>query len=173
MAQFKLQFDPSKISEIAKRYDASEDEDALSAGQQIKNGQYTRNNLERIFDWKTGGRGRSRLRKNTDKEIIDILRLAIVAKTDRAAISVLSGLNGVGVPVASAILTALDPGRFTIIDFRALETLGVTKPNITINFYLLYLNECRKIAKENGVSLRTLDRALWQWSRDRRRGIKN
>jgi hypothetical protein len=90
-----------------------------------------------------------------------------MAETDRAAVAVLVGLNGVQVPVASAILTAIDPERFTVIDFRALEALGVTNATMTINYYLEYLDACRGLARENKVPLRTLDRALWQWSKER------
>jgi hypothetical protein len=166
MAQFTLLFDPSQILKLAARYNFQDDTRALSAGVRIRAGHYTRKNLMEIFEWKTKGRGRSRLLKNNDQEIADALMLAIAAKTDRAALAVLRGLNGVEIPVASAILTAIDPKRFTIIDFRALEALGIGKANITIPFYLAYLTECRKIARQNKVSLRTLDQALWQWSKE-------
>ena len=164
--RFKLRFDPIAIQNIAARYSFQEDIDALKAGEQIREGQCTRRNIERIFEWKTNGRGRSRLAKNSDEEIADALRLAIMAKTDRASVAVLVGLNGVQVPVASAILTAINPNRFTIIDFRALEALDVRDVHITIDFYLLYLNECRDLARNNNCKLRTLDRALWQWSKE-------
>jgi hypothetical protein len=62
-ALFQLQFDPSKIEEIASRYSFKEDVDPLEAGKEIRMGKYTRENLQRIFEWKTGGRGRSRLVK--------------------------------------------------------------------------------------------------------------
>ena len=94
-----------------------------------------------------------------------MLRLAVCAKTDRAAIAVLLGLQGVRVPVASAILTAIDPKRFTVVDFRALEALGSENKDLSINFYLNYLNACRRLAKKHEVTLRDLDRALWQWSK--------
>ena len=162
----KLQFDSSLISEIAIRYSFQEDVEALEAGKKIKSREYTRENLRKIFEWKTNGRGRSRLEKNSDEDIADALRLAVEAKTDRAAIAVLMGLSGVQVAVASAILTAIDPERFTIIDFRALEALGISQPVISINFYLKYLDNCRDLARKNNVSLRTLDRALWQWSKE-------
>jgi hypothetical protein len=135
----------------------------LEAGNHIREGEYTRENLEK---WKTGGRGRSRLTKNSDVEIADTLRLATLAETERAAVAVLTGLNGVHVPVASAILAAIDPERFTVIDFRALEALGVTEANTTIDYYLEYLDACRRLARENKVPLRMLDRALWQWSKE-------
>jgi hypothetical protein len=165
--QFLPQFEPSKIDELAKRYDSKEDEEPLQAGRAIQNGDHSRANVMKIFEWKTGGRGRTRLSGNTDIEIADALRIAVEAKTDRASVAVLCGLNGVAVPVASAILTAIDPSRYTIIDFRALEALGYTGSDRTIDFYLAYLSKCRNFAKEYKVSLRDLDRALWQWSKDR------
>ena len=169
MPLFTLQFDSSRIFEFARRYKYQDDDIALEAGERIKTGLFTRMNVEQIFGWKTKGRGRSRLLKNTDDEIADALRLVVDARTDRAAIAVLLGLSGVGVPVASAIVTAIYPDRFTIIDFRALEALGISRSlatSITVEFYLKYLKYCRELAKTNRVSLRELDRALWQWSKE-------
>jgi hypothetical protein len=166
MAQFKLAFDQSLIPKLAARYSYQEDVDALQAGKGISKGRCTRANLKIIFEWKTNGRGRSRLTKNTDKEISDALKLVTTAKTDRAAIAVLTGLNGVQVPVASAILTAIDPKRFTIIDFRALQALNQKNVLVNINYYLEYLIYCRKLARDSKVTLRTLDQALWQWSKE-------
>lgn len=42
-------------------------------------------------------------------------------------------------PVASAILTAINPEGFTIIDFRALESLRITNRQAyyTIDFFLI------------------------------------
>ena len=106
---------------------------------------------------------------NDCAEIADALDLAIRAKSDRSAVAILVGLSGISVPIASAILTVLMPNRFTVIDFRALESLGVrrTVTDRSIGFYLKYLNFCRSLAAERGVSLRELDRALWQWSKNR------
>jgi hypothetical protein len=164
----------SLISKVAERNSFETDDNALSAGKRIQGGEFTRENLNAIFEWKTRGRGRSRIQKNSNAEIADALRLALLAKTDRAAVAVLNGLNGVQIPVASAILTAIDPARFTIIDFRALEALNIVdQPYITIDFYLAYLAVCRRIAKENRVTLRTLDRALWQWSKERGQNVRS
>ena len=59
------------------------------------------------------------------------------------------------------------PEKYTIIDFRALESLGVVKvPTYSIHYYLSYLEKCRILARMHNVSLRTLDRALWQWSKE-------
>jgi hypothetical protein len=164
---FQLQFTPAEIRQLTARYVYEDDSEALKAGQRIAEGDYSRANLDVIFRWKTGDRGISRLHRNSDAEIFDVLRLAVAARTERAALSVLCGLSGVEIPVASAILTAIDPERYTIIDFRALEALGVKKSWHTIDSYLAYLGQCRQLARENRVSLRELDRALWQWSKEK------
>jgi hypothetical protein len=60
------------------------------------------------------------------------------------------------------------PERYTIIDFRALEALGVKRGDgeETLDYYLEYLETCRSLAHDCNVDLRTLDRALWQWSKE-------
>jgi hypothetical protein len=61
---FALQFDPCRIPEFAARYSYEDDTAVLEAGRRIRAGEYTRENLQVVHDWKTGGRGRSRLAKN-------------------------------------------------------------------------------------------------------------
>lgn len=167
---FRLQFKPTEIAQLAKRYGPEGDNDALAAGRRVRGGEYTRKNLAEIYEWKTGGRGRGRLERNSDKEIADALSLAVSAKTERAAVAVLLGLHGVLVPVASAVLTAIDPTRYTVLDFRALEALGNNSADRTVNFYLEYLDFCPQLAKLHHVKLRDLDRALWQWSLEQSEG---
>jgi len=163
--RFVLQFGPSEVATLAEEYGYAGDEKAFEAGRRIAARNFDRENLEAIFRWKTKGRGISRLSRNTDAEIADALRLALSADSERSAVAVLKGLNGVNVPVASAILTAINPQKYTIIDFRAVESLGVRDGSTySIDFYLGYLRKCRELAKRCNTSLRTLDRALWQWS---------
>ena len=138
----------------------------LAAGKAIAQGDHTRENLTVIFRWKTGGRGFSRLSRNRDEEIQEALSIAAQAQTARAALAVLLGLSGVDVRVASAVLTAVDPTRYTILDFRALEALGVSVAYYSVDLYLTYLSFCRGLSERVGVSLRDLDRALWQWSKE-------
>jgi hypothetical protein len=165
--KFQLQFAPADIPILASRYmdlNSDEDEQAFAAGERIRAGDLSRHNLHNIFRWKTNGRGISRLARNTDAEIADALRLAISAATERSAVAVRTGLNGVHVPVASALLTAIDPNKYTVIDFRALAALGSASNDRSVNFYLSYLSMCRGLAAKSRVKLRDLDRALWQWS---------
>ena len=74
--------------------------------------------------------------KNSADEIKDALRLALKAREPRSALAVLMGLRGVGTPMASAILTATDQERYTVIDYRALESLGASDQKTDLNFYI-------------------------------------
>jgi hypothetical protein len=87
-----------------------DDREAFEAGRRIAAGGRDRRDFLVIFERKTSGRGRPRPALNTDAEIADALDLAMAARTERAAVAVQTGLSGVEIPVASAVLTAVDPG---------------------------------------------------------------
>jgi hypothetical protein len=87
-------------------------------------------------------------------------------KTPREAVESLTRLNGVGLKIASAILMSMFPELYTVCDFRASEALGVKDCN-DVDFYIVYLDACLRMAKECGVSLRDFDRANWQWSKSK------
>jgi len=161
---FGLMFPKEEIVAWATHYPFEWDEEALQAGKNIREGDYSRSNLEIIVRWKSERR-LALIAENSDDEIADALHLALQAKEPRSAFAVLIGLRGVGTPMASSILTAVDQVRFTIIDYRALEALGAADRDTDLNFYLhYYFPECQRLASESGVNLRTLDRALWSWS---------
>jgi hypothetical protein len=104
--------------------------------------------------------------RNCDEDIEDVTRLALAAP-ERLRHRVLDLLGGVGVPVASALLTVCQPTRFTVIDYRAIETLQAHGELDGWPSYPDYLQVCRALADRVGTDLRTLDRALWQWSKER------
>jgi len=162
---FTLQFPAAQIPRLAQRYTYADDSDARQAGQRIAAGDFSRENLRMIVAWKSS-RSTGLLAKNSDADIADALRLAVGAETERAAVAVLPGLRGVEIPVASAVMTAIHPERYTILDYRALEALGVSRSFYTIDFYLEYLACCRGLARKRPGGLRELDRAMWQWSKN-------
>lgn len=167
--RFQLDLDRAELIRLKDKYlknarELAREGAAFAAGCRIAGGEYSKSPLLPIFCWKSH-RPKSLLATNTDADVADALRLATSATTERAAIAVLCGLRGVLVPVASAILTATFPDRFTVIDFRALETLGVALETPTVDHYLQYLAYCRGMADELTLSLRDLDRALWQHSK--------
>jgi hypothetical protein len=158
MTDFVLQFDASEIAGLAARYGYEQDDEAFRAGSNILGGDYSRENLKIIVHWKSP-RKIAYIDDNIDIEIARALRFASDLRTsERSAIDVLDKLHGVGVPVASAILTTMFTEGYTIIDFRTLESLGVIKVTTdSIHYYLSYLEKCRELAGKHNVSLRTLD----------------
>jgi hypothetical protein len=102
--------------------------------------------------------------------------LAIAASPDAStkdAVGALTALHGIDIPVASAILAAIFPERYTVLDFRALEALGHARHNV--EFYVEYLAFCKHLADcqivqpqpglPGPTALHALERALWEWSR--------
>jgi hypothetical protein len=163
--KFNLHLTRSNILVARTKYLANESEmarerNAFSAGDRIATGEVNPHLLLPIIDWKSS-RPKSQIKANDARDVIEALRIAGSVEHDRTAVAVLCGLRGIGVPMASAILTAINRKRFTVIDWRALKSLNVKKSWLTIDDYLDYLTYCRKRAKQHRVSLRDLDRALW------------
>jgi len=144
------------------------DEIVLKVGRKIREGECTKSNLKKIFQCKNeDSRFWKKLEADFDsnpcERIATTLALADKAKSEAEAVGALIKLSGVGVPTASAILMAIYPERYTVIDQLALRALGIS--NQEIAFYVLYNAACRDLAREHGVCLRTLDRALWEYGK--------
>ncbi|WP_103712399.1 hypothetical protein [Methylobacterium sp. V23] len=168
----RLQFSPSEIPGLAAGYRIDvKEQAAFAAGTRIRNGGCTRENLAPILTWKVSDRGRSRQQRNSDEEVADALRTALLATTPRVAVSVLTGLSGVAVPVASAILAVIRPDQYAVIDPRGLKALGWgpleigAKASLPLDLYLHYLAFCRDLSRSCGITLQDLDRALWEWTK--------
>lgn len=171
---FELQFPRAEIPALAERYmktQGNKDAAAFNAGARIRarKGHHTEDtlkDLDTIMRWKSH-LGLHHFTSNTPEEIFEALDFAMDTEQERTAMGILCGLDGVAAPMASAILTALqepDDERFTIIDFRALQALGTKMDNPSVGYYLDYLDELWKLKEATGHSLRTIDRANWQWS---------
>lgn len=79
-------------------------------------------------------------------------------------------LDGVAMPVASVILHFAFPDKYSILDFRAIWALGWEQPNkYTYDFWIRYCNQVKKLADGLGVSIRTIDKALWQYSKEKQK----
>ena len=74
---------------------------------------------------------------------------------------------GIGIPIASAILAVCYPKDFTVVDYRVIASLKALKeevegnPKLKPKAYFDYIDKCKKIAKDMGVSLRQVDKVLW------------
>ena len=138
----------------------------LGAGVRAR-GHYTRAEFIEVCGWKTV-RSRPKVAANSEAAVVDATSRALSAVEEEARISALLELVGVGVPTASTLLYFVFPDEYPILDVRALESLGVKARSVyPVGFWLAYLSECRKLAARAGVSIRTLDKALWQHSKER------
>ena len=116
--------------------------------------------------WKTA-RSRPKVAANTEAAVVDATRRALGAGDETARIAALLELEGVGVPTASTLLYFAFPDDYPILDVRALESLGVKpRSQYPMSFWLEYLEACRALSRRSGVSIRTLDKALWQHSKE-------
>jgi hypothetical protein len=102
--------------------------------------------------------------------------LAIAASPSAStedAVNALVSLRGVDIAIASAVMSAIYPERYAVLDFRALEALGHARHDV--HFYTEYNNALKHLAECGIVTpqgdlpapspLHALERALWQWSR--------
>lgn len=100
--------------------------------------------------------------------INEVLEQSSVAKQ----LELLTDLDYVSVPTASAILVFMDPLEYSVIDWKAwgaLAKLGYVEGDLSQNSieqYLFYLGICRAMSRFYDVSLRDLDRALWMLGGD-------
>src|ERR1700744_318327 len=130
VAYFQLQPAESELQQLADEYwqtsgekDRELEKAAFEAGDAIRNGDYTLANLEAIVRWKSE-RLVQYLIGNSNEKIRRVLAIAASPETStELAVRALLELHGVDLPVASAILAAIFPEQYTVLDFRALEAL--------------------------------------------------
>jgi len=163
----KLKFDETKIKSYADCYSYQIDDNIIALKEDILNrGFLTKDDLTQIAYWKAP-RSSIHVQKNTDEYIVEITKFALSTKCERTKIQILTNLDGVSWPTASVILHFFDAGEYPILDFRALWSITVKVPTqYTFAFWWNYVEFCRSLANNNNVSMRILDQALWQYSKE-------
>jgi hypothetical protein len=166
---FELQFPAAEIQALASRFAYGDDARCRAAGAAArKRGNYTRSEFIGVCAWKTA-RSAGKVASNTERDVVDATGRALATSNDEAArIKALVNLKGVAAPTASTLLHFAFPEGYPILDVRALESLGVRRRRgpYPVSFWLAYLAACRELARDCGVSIRTLDKALWQHSKE-------
>ena len=167
---FELQFPAEEIRALAERFEYEDDERVRAAGEAARRrGYYTRHEFLRICGWKTR-RSKPKVASIGEQEVERATRAAFETQDEAERIEALLELKGVGVPTASVLLHFASPREYPILDVRALESLGQRgRSTYSVSYWLKYLDACRRLAGEHGVSLRVLDKALWQYSKERDR----
>jgi hypothetical protein len=126
-----------------------------------------------VIIWKSN-RSKTRIRDGilrSGKSIPQITQGMHLAAGSERKMEALLAIDGVGIPIASAVLTVCYPDEFTVVDYRARAAIAALWPAKTksiapdptqyVKGYLRYVAICREIANEQGMCLRDIDRALW------------
>ncbi len=148
-------------------------EKKIGSGQELN-----KRDVLQILRWKLGRIRGDYSKTVADDRLVEINKAVVKAAKPGCGIEALQGLDnipGIGLAVATAILTVCYPKEFTIIDVRVLEILDLF-PTIlaedkrkehnagdwTAKGYIdEYLPKVKERAEVWGCSLRDADRALW------------
>jgi len=130
-----------------------------------------------IVIWKSN-RAKTKIKRglaDASKTVETLMREVSQSDQPQAKVEVLLRVRGIGPAMASAILTVCYPETFTVLDYRAWETLQQASVDglpesypQSPEAYLVYCRACQTLADRMGLSLRELDRALWakSWEDD-------
>ena len=133
-----------------------------------KRGYLNKSELEIICLWKSP-RAIRHIKRNRENTIINTTKAAFRVRSERIKLELLTSLHGVSVPMASSILTLLNPWRYGIIDIRVWQLLyalgSVNKNAKGVNFdfnqWYRYLVIIRYYARHYKVKARDIERTLF------------
>ncbi len=167
MPSLTCQFPLDEMNKWAEYYgDPAEDTEVIDAGKAARSrGYYTRDEFLLLGDWKTP-RVRAQRKRNNESFVNEVTRVALTTPNERLRIEILTLLHGVNWATASVLLHLAHTDPYPIFDYRALESLGL--PNVSECDYPLwtdYTQCCRQLASQAKIDMRTLDRALWGYSK--------
>jgi len=171
MALKKLPY--RKLDVLLTRY-LSTEEDARTAAlicglrQARVRGYLTRAELEKVSRWKSA-RAIHLIKNNSVALIRTATGRMLATRSERRRLEILRTLQGVSVPMASAILTLLDPRRYGVFDihvWQLLHAMGAVrkKPDrigLDFNNWYQFLMIIRYFAKKLHVGARDIERSLF------------
>ena len=174
---------PSRALEALIRAGARRGEDPPTAaliarlGAARRRRRFTRGEFLAACRWKSP-RAARRYASNSPGRIARVSRAALATRSERRRLALLTGLEGVSVPTASALLTLTDPRRYGVLDIRAWQMLfrmGEVTANrrgrgFTPAQWLEYLARLRRLARRLGLTARAVELALFRAHRRVQRG---
>lgn len=171
LPEMRLRFPIEEVKHWASLYSYADDSSVIRIGRTArKRGRFTRSEFLDVAEWKTD-RTKSRCALNSKEAVRDATTLALRTPDERLRIGVLTLLQGIDIRTASVFLHLGHKEPYPMIDIRALWSLGLDKEPTYYSFELweAYVRTCRTLASDAGVDMRTLDRALWQYSVEQQR----
>lgn len=167
----KLRFRESSIPEYASRYRIPKEElELINLTELVRSrGLLNKAQLRLVAQWKAL-RSAGRMEKNSPEFVEEITGFSFSARKEKSRIKILTLLDGVAWPTASVILHFFHKDPYPILDFRCLWSSSATVPSpYGFEFWWTYVEFCRGLAERNKIDMRTLDRAMWQYSKERQK----
>ena len=164
--RFQLQIPPLKLRDYLSRY-GFEAEPKFDHLRQVGTspGFLTLDQLSELCESKSAQQAEL-ARMNSPALVREITAFAFAAQCEESRIGALTVLRGIGFPTASLILHYCVDQTYPILDSRSLWSLGIKKPPVpyTVDFWIDYVDSCRRLAAQYGLTVRELGQALWQFS---------
>jgi len=184
VAKLSQQLPAAQLKGIAARFSYPEADKPESLNKRFrKTGYLTLNQLAALVDWKTAGRQTKNFRDNNSEAAVKLVTALAAYAADRLAeapdipASILLALRAVHFSTASVILTAWDPSEYGILDVRVWSALHALSGDarfdrgkrvlFTAEEFRLYTLLLRRWGRRVRVSPRTIDKALWQFDKER------
>jgi len=167
-------FSKKQVLELSKKYSYRATGELALTEKEIKDWLKKHKHLDkkrfvRLCLWKSSRQKRN-YNKNKDSLIREITGFSFSTRNEEVRIKSLLVLTGVSYPVASTILHFAFPKRYPIMDFRVIWSLDWNQPKrYTFDFWQKYCNEIRKLSKKFNLPIRTIDKALWTYSKENQR----
>lgn len=138
-----------------------------------KEGFFTMGFLYDILDWKSP-RSKKYWSRNDNAYVKEVSKKFFLFTDDEDRVVCLRELHGFRVPVASAILTLMDPDNYGVIDTHVWQLLyhyGLVSEkedgtNLSTGNWLQFLDIIRPLAQQYKVSVRDIERTLFNYHRD-------
>jgi hypothetical protein len=135
-------------------------------------GHLTLKTFDSVLDWKLRQQ-RKRTEKHRSQNNNNLIRELTGAfwrvqhdssdKLLEIKLKILQSIPGVGIGVASTILTLSNPANFAIIDFRNWKVLyAQDKQGFTVSEYKKYLADMQKLASQLHCDVQEIDFILWK-----------
>ena len=171
-SSFTLRFPITEVKTWADKYSYGGDSAlAEEIGRPVRAQRYvTRKQFLELARWKSP-RIVPKCEKNDADFVEEVTGKALQSKDERFRVEVLRLLTGVAWPMASVILHFCHDDDYPILDYRALWSLRVHPvPRYRYELWAEYTRVTRELAAKARADMRTLDRALWQYSKEKQRG---
>jgi thermostable 8-oxoguanine DNA glycosylase len=129
----------------------------------------TKDEFMKICMWKSS-RPKNWYLKNSDKTIEETTAKVFDTQYEKRRMQLLTKLNGIRIPTASAILTLTNPQDYGVIDIRVWEVLyqygsvnvNPTGTNFSFENWYNYLMKLRYFAEKHGVKARDVERTIFE-----------